>query len=58
MFTVVRSILKYSCSARIWLPSRHDRENSNWVLRILHPDLSYLGVLPVTFFPVPSNQAK
>ena len=28
------------------------------VLRILHPDLSYLGVLAVTFFPVPPNQAK
>ena len=27
-------------------------------LRMLHPDLSYLGVLAVTFFPVPSNQAK
>ena len=27
-------------------------------LRVLHPDLSYLGVLAVTFFPVPSNQAK
>ena len=27
-------------------------------LRMLHPDLSYLGVLAVTFFPVPPNQAK
>ena len=27
-------------------------------LRMLHHDLSYLGVRAVTFFPVPPNQAK